>query len=75
MFPEDNNDMVGSYVMVDPLGRFFDNTCFDSRKEGYIYSTPITEVGAQEAFKVVNFDQNKFWMRYDNENLIEKIAS
>ena len=75
MFPEDNNVMVGSYVMVDPLGRFFDNTCFDSQDAGYIYSSQITEVGAEEAFKVINFDQEKFWMRYDNENLIGKMAS
>ena len=38
--PESNDLMTGSYVMVDPAGRFFDNV------DGtYVYSRPINQVG------------------------------
>ncbi len=34
--PENNEQMTGSYLMIDPLGRFFDNT-----KGEHTYSSPI----------------------------------
>ena len=67
MYPEDNDVMVGSYIMVDPLGRFIDNSCI--KKNRYFYSAPILEVGALRAFKMINVDMNKFWNRYDRVNL------
>lgn len=63
MFPEDNDLMTGSYIMVDPLGRFFDNTCSKEQK-GYLYSKPITEVGAFKAFQDTNISMEKFRARY-----------
>ena len=36
--------MTGSYVMVDPLGRFYDNTLGRHR-----YSSPILDVGVSAA--------------------------
>lgn len=52
---ETNNHMKGSYLMVDPSGRFFDNA------EGiHNYSRPILEVGVTEATKQVNADYEKF---------------
>ena len=56
--PESNDEIKGSYVMVDPAGRFFDNT------EGtHNYSKPILEVGIQEALKTMNYDIDKFLNR------------
>jgi len=56
--PESNKQIKGSYVMVDPAGRFFDNA------EGtHNYSKPILEVGIKEALKTVNYDFKKFFDR------------
>lgn len=56
--PESNAQMKGSYAMVDPAGRFFDNA------SGYHhYSQPILEVGVENALKEVNYDFNKFTSR------------
>jgi len=63
MFPEDNDLMTGSYIMIDPLGRFFDNTCREGQK-GYRYSKPITKVGAYNAFHETTVDMTKFMARY-----------
>jgi radical S-adenosyl methionine domain-containing protein 2 len=53
--PESNEAMTGSYAMVDPAGRFFDNT-----KGTHTYSRPILEVGTRIAIQQVNFDLQKF---------------
>jgi radical S-adenosyl methionine domain-containing protein 2 len=55
IIPESNSDMTGSYVMVDPAGRFFDNV-----GGTHNYSKPILEVGAQKAMGQVNYDSSKF---------------
>ena len=63
---ENNNEMTGSYVMVDPAGRFFDNT------EGrHTYSRPILEIGCGLAYQQIAFDADKFEKRggiYDWES-------
>ncbi len=51
---EDNEMMTDSYVMVDPVGRFFQNTLGT-----YKYSNPIGEVGVWEALRQVGFSWNK----------------
>ena len=56
--PESNDLMTGSYVMVDPAGRFFDNS-----SGTHTYSRPILEVGAHEAFEEVTVDSRKFLVR------------
>lgn len=56
--PEDNDLMMGSYVMVDPLGRFFSNS-----NGCHSYSSPILEVGVQAAWAEVAFDEDKFHRR------------
>jgi len=53
--PETNSDMTGSYLMIDPAGRFFDNT---SGK--HIYSKKIIEVGIETALNDINFNYKKF---------------
>lgn len=53
--PEDNEDMTGSYAMVDPAGRFFDNTAGH-----YRYSRSILGVGVADAWQDIQFDTQRF---------------
>lgn len=55
---EDNDAMRGSYVMVDPLGRFFGNAT-----GAHVYSRPILQVGVRAALAEVGFSQAKFEAR------------
>ena len=56
--PESNDMMTGSYVMVDPAGRFFDNVAGT-----HVYSRPINEVGVDAALREVSVDPDKFLLR------------
>ena len=42
--PEDTEDIVGSYAMVDPAGRFFDDA-----ERTHRYSAPLLQVGLDSA--------------------------
>lgn len=53
--PEDNDDMRGSYAMVDPAGRFFDNAL-----GGHSYTEPILRVGVDTAWSQTNFSMQRF---------------
>jgi radical S-adenosyl methionine domain-containing protein 2 len=55
MVPETNSQILGSYAMVDPAGRFFDDLTGT-----HSYSKPILEVGVEQALQQVSFDFNKF---------------
>jgi radical S-adenosyl methionine domain-containing protein 2 len=55
---EDNTAMTGSYAMVDPAGRFFDNTAGH-----HTYSRPILDVGLDEAWRDVTFLMDRFVAR------------
>lgn len=61
---ENNDEMVHSYLMIDPLGRFFQN---EPNNFGYQYSQSILDVGVVEALKEISFDIAKFNARYKNE--------
>lgn len=52
---ESNDDMTGSYAMIDPTGRFFDNSA-----GRHTYSRPILDVGVSAAFNDVTFDRARF---------------
>ena len=55
----ENNEMTtGSYVMVDPAGRFFDNTAGH-----HTYSQPILDVGAATALQELSVSADKFVAR------------
>ena len=55
---EDNDAMRGSYLMIDPEGRFFDNA------EGrHRYSAPVLEVGVEAALAQVGVSHAKFMGR------------
>lgn len=60
---EDNQDMRESYLMVDPHGRFFQNIPLIVG-QGYAYSSPILQVGAEAAFAEMTFDAERFSARY-----------
>lgn len=60
--PEDNQDMAESYLMVDPHGRFFQNSMIVG--SGYAYSSPILKVGADAALSQMTFDIERFLARY-----------
>lgn len=52
---EDNQLMTGSYAMVDPLGRFFDNV--DGFQQ---YGRQILDVGLTRAWKDIRFCSERF---------------
>ena len=56
--PENNVLMTSSYVMVDPRGRFFDNSC-----GRHTYSRPILEFGLKAALDDVAIDTDRFERR------------
>lgn len=60
---EDNQDMSKSYLMVDPHGCFFQYSKVIAG-QGYTYSRPILEVGADKAFAEMTFDSESFRRRY-----------
>lgn len=67
---EDNNDMAGSYIMVDPQGHFFQNSLSVT---GYKYSEPILDIGISAAFKHVQWQNGKFQARY-HENRSQEMV-
>ncbi len=52
---EDNDAMMSSYVMVDPLGRFYGNAA-----GRYVYSDPILSVGVAVALAQVGWQPDRF---------------
>ncbi|MEH1166888.1 viperin family antiviral radical SAM protein [Micromonospora sp. CPCC 205539] len=55
---ETNDDLIGSYAMLDPAGRFFDNT-----RGCYHYSESILDVGVPRAISQVSISRAKFVSR------------
>ncbi|HEX8392149.1 MAG TPA: viperin family antiviral radical SAM protein [Longimicrobium sp.] len=56
--PEDNEDMRGSYAMVDPAGRFFDNA-----SGGHRYTSAILDRGIDAAWAQAAFSMDRFVAR------------
>ena len=55
----ENNELItGSYIMLDPIGRFFDDTTGQHK-----YSESIFDIGVSEAFKQIIWEQEKFIKR------------
>jgi radical S-adenosyl methionine domain-containing protein 2 len=61
---EDNQDMTESYIMIDPFGRFFQNSSNLKPGEEYTYSSPILDSGVDVAFREMSFSADKFSARY-----------
>ena len=55
---ESNEAMKGTYAMIDPAGRFFDNVTGRLH-----YSRPIQDVGLPAAWEDVKFDMQRFRSR------------
>lgn len=62
---EDNSQMTASYLMIDPLGRFFwTPDTGNSGTSEYLYSQSILEVGAATAFRECVISWTKYADRY-----------
>lgn len=71
MVAEDNNDMIDSYVMIDPYGRLYGNS--DNIMS---YSKPLYEYSLEKALHEQGFSHEKFLKRdgvYDWEDVSIKI--
>lgn len=55
VLPENNELMTGGYIMVDPLGRFFDNT-----QGEHTYSKPILDVGVDAGLREISAFPDRF---------------
>ena len=55
---EGNRDMTGTYLMLDPLGRFFQN-----RNGHHVYTDSLLDVGVWEAVRQVGWDTEGFLAR------------
>jgi radical S-adenosyl methionine domain-containing protein 2 len=58
LVPENNEEMRGSYAMVDPAGRFFENST-----GSIINSDPVLKVGVEKAYDMAHPDSDKFIKR------------
>lgn len=58
LVPESNDIILGSYLMIDQLGRFYDTSTGQHR-----YSAPVLQVGIAEALRSVFVDWDKFMQR------------
>ena len=67
--PEDNEDMRGTYAMIDPRGCFYD--AVDGR---YHYSERILEVGLAQAWAQVRFSSDAFERRGGNYDFDVPVA-
>lgn len=56
--PESNQDLTGTYLMLDALGRFFSN-----RTGQHVYTESLLDVGVWEAVRQVNWDVAGFLNR------------
>ncbi len=55
---EQNSQMIASYAMIDPSGRFFENSSGKHK-----YSSPILEIGVQSAYNSMRYNYTKFVQR------------
>lgn len=60
--PEDNAHMTGSYLMIDPEGRFFWHVP-QGGSRGVEYGDPILKVGLEEALEQVRFSERRYHAR------------
>jgi len=58
MVVEDNNLMTGSYLLVDPIGRFFENS-----KGKHTYSSSLLTNSVEECLKQITINRSTFLKR------------
>ncbi|WP_462164370.1 viperin family antiviral radical SAM protein [Pseudoalteromonas xiamenensis] len=61
IFAESNSTMTESYLMIDPLGRFYQNSVSAC---GYKYSDSINQCGVESALAQIAFNPKTFLSRY-----------
>lgn len=61
VFAESNSTMTESYLMIDPQGRFYQNS---SSGAGYEYSECINVCGVEKALAQIEFNPRTFSSRY-----------
>jgi radical S-adenosyl methionine domain-containing protein 2 len=61
IFAESNSTMTESYLMIDPKGRFYQNS---SNESGYVYSESINLCGVENALVQIEFNPIAFSSRY-----------
>jgi radical S-adenosyl methionine domain-containing protein 2 len=59
-YSESNNEMTDSYIMIDPHGRFYQNT-----NGTYSYSKSILDITKDEIIECINVDMDKYNKRYE----------
>ena len=58
-YSESNDEMTDSYIMIDPHGRFYQNT-----NGIYTYSKSILDITKDEILECINIDMDKYNERY-----------
>ena len=58
MIKEQSDEMISSYCMIDPLGRFFNNA-----NNKLSFSEPILTVGIETAYQMMKYEYEKFKKR------------
>lgn len=58
LVPENNDNMINSYLMITPDGRFYSNN-----DNILTYSDPILDIGIEAALEQTMFEKNKFVKR------------
>ena len=67
---EETDDIIGSYLMIDQLGRFY-----DSNNSEHNYSDPILIHGVLNSLNQLNFSVEKFEKRAGNYSVINSFIS
>ena len=68
MCVENTGSLAESYIMIDPHGRFFQNS-MSASMGGYQYSRAILQAGARDAFSDMRFSVGKFMARYERPKM------
>lgn len=66
IYSESNDEMTDSYIMIDPHGRFYQNT-----NGTYSYSKSILDITKDEIIECINIDMDKYNERYEEMGYAE----
>lgn len=72
MVAEDNEAMTNSYLMINPQGRFYQNS---ATQKGYVYGDLILEVSVKQALEVCEINWETFTSRYKKDSTVSLISN